>query len=101
MRASPFLLVASLALAGCYASPVGLAYNPYPQPPAVRVEVIPPPPVSEAALIWQPGYWDLDGQGYVWRAGRWVQRAGHGTQWQDGYWSNASGVWAWVPAHWV
>ena len=100
MRVSPFLLAASLALAGCYA-PASVAYNPYPPPPVVRAETIPPPPVSEAALIWQPGHWDWDGQGYIWSAGRWVQRAGHGTEWQDGYWSNANGPWVWVPAHWI
>ena len=101
MRAPPFLLAASLALAGCAVVPVGAAYNPYPQPPPVRAETIPLPPVSEQPLIWQPGHWDYDGQGYTWREGRWVERAGHGTQWQDGYWSNATGSWAWVPAHWL
>ena len=105
MRQSPLPLSAALAgllaLAGCTVTPAGVVYNPYPQPPPVRIETIPPPPVSAVSLIWQPGHWDWNGQGYLWQSGRWVERAGHGTTWQDGYWSNASGVWTWVPAHWV
>ena len=92
-------LAGGFALAGC-AVPAGVAYNPYPQPPPVRAEVIPQAPVSEDVMIWQPGHWDWAGTGYLWREGRWVQREGHGTGWQDGYWTNASGSWAWVPAHW-
>lgn len=97
--------VASLALAlgltACMAPPPLAASNPNPPPPAVRVETIPKPPVSEEPLIWQPGHWDWEGTGYVWRDGEWVRRAGHGTEWQDGYWSNANGTYTWVPAHWM
>ncbi len=93
-------LLGALTLAGCTA-PTGVAYNPNPPPPPVRAEIIPLPPVSEQVSIWQPGHWDWAGNGYAWREGRWVQRAGHGTTWQDGYWSNASAQWTWVPAHWV
>ncbi len=94
-------LAGSLALAGCAVTPVGVAYNPNPPPPPLRVEIVPKPPVSEEPLILQPGHWDWDGQGWVWRESAWVPRAGHGTTWQDGYWSNASGAWLWVPGHWT
>ncbi len=96
----PLLIV--LALAACTpAGPMPVAGNPNPPPPPVRTEVIPKPPVSETPLIWQPGHWDWAGNGYSWREGEWVQRAGHGTEWQDGYWSNQSGTWTWLPGHWI
>jgi WXXGXW repeat (2 copies) len=94
------LLAASLVLAGCV-STTRVVSNPYGNPPPVRSEAIPKPPVSEQPLIWQPGHWDWSGDGYVWREGRWVPREGHGTEWQDGYWTNANGSWTWLPAHWL
>jgi WXXGXW repeat (2 copies) len=98
---TPILLLAvSLALAGCV-STTRVVTNPYTNPPPVRVEAIPKPPVSEQPLIWQPGHWDWTGDGYAWREGRWVPREGHGTEWQDGYWTNANGTWTWLPAHWL
>lgn len=104
MRTSPRLppLLAVLFLAGCMPQPPApMLSNPNPQPPPVRAEVIPKPPVSEEPLIWQPGHWDWEGAGYVWREGDWVKRAGHGTQWQDGYWTTSNGVWVWQPPHWL
>lgn len=97
----PVLLGAAIALTACATEGGGTGYNPYPQPPPVRTEEIPKPPVSEEPLIWQPGHWDWSGSGYIWRDGHWVKRGGHGTQWQDGYWTPQGGTWTWVPAHWL
>jgi hypothetical protein len=94
-------LFGALLIAGCVVQPATMMSNPNPSPPPVRVEAIPKPPVSEEPLIWQPGHWDWEGTGYVWREGDWVKRAGHGTQWQDGYWATSNGVWVWQPAHWL
>ncbi|MDA8247680.1 MAG: hypothetical protein M0Z28_00725 [Rhodospirillales bacterium] len=95
------LLAAVSACTPPESAPVTSGANPYPQPPPVRTEVIPKPPVSEDPLIWQPGHWDWAGTGFSWHAGEWMKRAGHGTEWQDGYWSNQNGTWSWVPAHWM
>lgn len=91
---------AGLSLSACVAT-TSYVTNPYPAPPPVQAEAIPPPPVSEDPLVWQPGHWDWTGTAYVWTGGRWIARAGHGTTWQDGYWANANGAWTWVPAHWM
>ncbi|HEX3347199.1 MAG TPA: hypothetical protein VHS58_03755 [Acetobacteraceae bacterium] len=98
-----FAAVATLALSGCVtAVPTTVAGpNPYPAPPAVQVETVPPPPVSGDSLIWQPGHWDWTGTAYVWTAGQWVSRASHGAVWQQGYWTVVNGVWTWVPPHWA
>ena len=98
MRAA--LILSMLALAACD-GPARIAYNPHPPPPAKLTETVGKGPVSSIQLIWQPGHWDWDGNGYVWRAGDYVALEGHGKQWQDGYWSPVDGRWAWVPAHWV
>lgn len=94
---------ALLALSACAVPPANMAAgpNPYPMPPAVQIETIPPPPLSADAQIWQPGHWDWTGAAYAWTPGRWVARAGHGAQWQPGYWTVANGAWTWVPPHWV
>jgi hypothetical protein len=101
LLAGALLLLPGLLLAGCASVTRDSAYGPYPAPPPIPGEVVPKPPVSEDPLIWQPGHWDWSGSDYLWREGRWVVRAGHGTQWQDGYWSSDAGKWRWVPAHWI
>lgn len=101
LLAVPMLLTLGLAACQMPAPAPTAAANPYPTPPPVKAEEIPKPPVSEDPLIWQPGHWDWIGNGYDWRPGEWVKRAGHGTQWQDGYWSNSSGTWVWVAPHWI
>ncbi|MBV9785947.1 MAG: YXWGXW repeat-containing protein [Acidisphaera sp.] len=100
-RPIPGLLLAGLLmLTGCVVAPV--RESPYPPVPPARAEVVPRPPVSERPLTWQPGHWDWVGNGYLWREGEWVPRAGHGGMWQDGFWTyGESGGWVWVPGHWV
>jgi hypothetical protein len=102
MRTAPFamLLLAGALLAGC-TTQNNLHEPPYPPIPAVPHETIPLPPVSEAPLIWQPGHWNWDGHNYLWEAGRWVTREGHGTLWQDGYWVEDHGGWVWKAPHWT
>ena len=90
-----------LLLGACYVPPPDAGLNPNPPPPPLLSEARPPPPLSEDEQIFQPGHWDWDGHGgYAWRGGRWVPRAGHGSQWLEGYWA-FNGAWTWVPAHWV
>jgi hypothetical protein len=91
--APAFLLL--LAIAGCQQVP------PYPPVPPTRVEIMGKPPVTETALIWQPGHWDWTGAGYEWVPGSFVPRGGHSDLWMPGYWEQAGQAWRWVPAHWV
>lgn len=85
-----------LLLAACIAT--GPAHPPI---PPIRAEQVPVPPHSSVVLIWQPGHYDWNGDAYVWVAGRWVERAGHGTLWQDGYWDQTAQGPVWLPAHWL
>ena len=53
------LLGASL-LAACATTTTNVA-NPFPPVPPPTAEIIPKPPVSAEALLWQPGHWDWNG----------------------------------------
>lgn len=67
-------------------------------PPPVRYEVRPPPPSS--SMVWQPGYWALNGNEYTWVEGRYVQtRTGYA--WRQPRWESRSGAWVMVPGAWV
>jgi hypothetical protein len=74
---------------------------PYPLVPALAVEQMPNPPVTEVPLIWQPGHWNWTGAGYVWQPGEYVPKAGHGGLWMAGYWAQTPSGWAWQPPHWM
>ena len=90
-----FVAAPLLALSAC------VAYQTYPPVPPPQAELVPEPPRSRVALIWEPGHYDWDGARFRWAPGRWVDRAGHGTLWQDGYWQLKDGAYVWVPAHWL
>jgi WXXGXW repeat (2 copies) len=99
-RRFPAALFAVGLLAGC-ANEAGSGANPYPPVPAPMVETMPKPPVTGESLDWQPGHWDWNGSGYVWRPGQYVPAAGHGQLWQPGWWSRTGSGWSWQPAHWT
>lgn len=86
----------ALALGACTA-----VYQAYPSVPTPLAEQVPAPPRSPIPLIWRPGHYDWNGTTFVWTAGEWVDRAGHGTLWQDGYWRRDGASYTWVPAHWM
>ncbi len=101
-RLLPLLTGGLLILAGCVQAPREDTGLPYPPPPPPPAEAIPLPPVSEAPLIWQPGYWDwAGGGGYIWHEGHYVPRGEHSAEWMPGFWAREDGVWRWVPAHWL
>jgi hypothetical protein len=89
-----------LALAGCA---VNNNIGACPTAPPLVSEVMPKPPVSEQALIWQPGHWDWNGATYAWTAGGWIPRGSISGQWLDGHWERQTvpAACAWVPAHWL
>ncbi len=92
-------LVVSL-LAGCAEQQTQLA-NPYPPVPPLISELVPKPPITAEALMWQPGHWDWNGSGYIWAKGQYVPAAGHGSLWMPGWWSHNTSGWIWVPPHWM
>ncbi len=96
MRITIPALLGGLLLAGCGASPAA-----YPTPPARPAETIPLPPVSEAALIWQPGDWVYDAGSYRYQAGRYVLAAGHSQNWTFGHWAGTAPNYTWVPGGWT
>ena len=92
------LAAATAVLTGCVAQ---TGAPPYPPVPATVVETMPNPPVTEVPLIWQPGHWNWTGAGYIWQAGQYVPKAGHGGLWMQGYWAQTPNGWAWQPPHWM
>ncbi|MBC7799691.1 MAG: YXWGXW repeat-containing protein [Gemmatimonadaceae bacterium] len=96
----PMILAALslLVLSACAIQPTPIRHPPVPPIPA---EAVPPAPRASVPLIWQPGHYDWTGSDYVWIAGVWVPREGHGTLWQDGYWRSTGAASVWVPGHWL
>jgi hypothetical protein len=84
----------TLLLAACVVEPA----NPYPAPPPLRVEVVPPPP--RPLVVWQPGTWHWNGASYVWLPGHYIERPA-GARWEHGHWGYRGGAWVWVPGHWI
>ena len=96
MRLAASVLTALLALAACTAQ-VATA----PVVPALPVEAVPLPPVSDQALVWQPGDWSFFNGSYRYEGGRYIPAAGHGNSWLPGHWVLAAqGQYAYVPGGW-
>ncbi|HUB49933.1 MAG TPA: YXWGXW repeat-containing protein [Acetobacteraceae bacterium] len=88
-------------LAGCSGQSNTASALPFPPVPPPMQEAIPKPPVTGEQLLWQPGHWNWNGNGYVWQPGEYVPAAGHGNLFQTGYWEQTATGWRWVPAHWT
>ncbi len=100
LRLAGFLTL-GLLVAGCATQTTRVGgERPFPPVPEPIPEIVPKPPVSAESLMWQPGYWDWTGAGYIWRPGLYVPAAGHGNLWNTGYWANRDGGWVWLPPHW-
>ena len=89
--------IAALALAAFVAG----CDQPPPDVPPARAEMMGKPPVTETALIWQPGHYDWNGSAYVWMPGFYVERTGHSDYFQSGHWERTAPGWRWDPAHWL
>jgi hypothetical protein len=94
------LLVVGLT-AGCVVQEPNSSENPYPPVPPLVAELMPKPPVTPEALVWQPGHWDWGAGGYIWAPGQYVPAAGHGNLWVPGWWARTDAGWSWQPAHWT
>jgi hypothetical protein len=94
-------LFGAALLVGCANQNTSSSAQPFPPVPPPMQESIPKPPVTGEALLWQPGHWNWNGNGYVWQPGEYVPAAGHGNLFQTGYWEQSPSGWRWVPAHWT
>ncbi len=72
----------------------------FPTPPALPVVKIPLPPVSETALIWQPGDWTYTSGSYRYDAGHYIPAEGHSSTWVYGHWAGTRDHYVWVRGHW-
>ena len=89
-------VLATTLLLGACAAQVTSA----PVAPPLPAETIPLPPVSNEALLWQPGDWVFFGGSYRYEPGRFVPAAGHGSAWLPGHWVGTRGQYAWAPGSW-
>jgi len=108
MRLTPILFATALATAGCrgaglFAAIAGTAIitaaivSSRPPPPP-RVVIV---PEARAGYVWQPGYWTLEGQDWVWVDGQWLAIQ-PGYTWSPTHWiAQPDGTWKLVPGQWV
>ena len=69
------------------------------QPPPREVIVYPPAPRS--GYSWQPGYWTLVDDDWVWVEGSWIHNY-PGYRWSPTHWvEDRGGRWRLVPGEWV
>jgi hypothetical protein len=67
-------------------------------PPVLPVYVQPPCP--EPGLLWVPGYWAYDQNGYYWVPGQWIYPPYEGALWTPPYWGWSGGLYVFHPGYW-
>jgi len=58
------------------------------------------PPCPEPGLMWTPGYWAYDEDGYYWVPGTWVPVPFEGALWTPPYWGWDGGLYMFHPGYW-
>ncbi len=58
------------------------------------------PLCPEPGLIWTPGYWAYDEDGYYWVPGAWVPSPYVGALWTPPYWGWDGGLYVFHPGYW-
>lgn len=75
-------------------------------PPAIVVQIAPPPPRMEPVpsprrgMVWVPGYWDWRGHRHVWVAGTWM-RERPGYRYVQPAWVQRGGRWEMQRGGWA
>lgn len=67
-------------------------------PPPLPYYIQPAPPAAD--LLWIPGYWAYDDDGYYWVPGTWVLAPQRGFLWTPGYWAWGGGLYYWHGGYW-
>jgi hypothetical protein len=72
------------------------------EPPAPRVEAMPPPPgVNTQIMSWQAGHWAWNGSAWAWEEGHYEQAPRAAAVWEPGHWAQQpSGGYVWSDGHW-
>jgi hypothetical protein len=109
MRAASTLVALVLATSGCFrggglfaaiaatAVVTAVIVSTRPPPPP-RVVIMPDP---RPGLVYEPGYWILQDQMWIWVDGTWVQE-NPGYAWAPAHWdAQPDGTWRFVPGQWV
>ena len=103
----PLLALTAVPAMGCYADadpPVvasrggRLRGRAPPAPPAVEVDVVPPPPGPE--FYWVGGYHRWDGRRYVWIRGRYLRRPHAAARWEGAHWEGRGRSHVWIEGRW-
>ena len=69
-----------------------------PPPPAPQVAYA---PAGRPGYTWQPGYWTLEDDDWVWVEGRWIADY-PGYRWEPSVWvADPNGHWRLLPGRWV
>ncbi len=58
------------------------------------------PPCPEPGLIWVPGYWAYDQDGYYWVPGTWAPAPFEGALWTPPYWGWDNGLYIFHSGYW-
>lgn len=75
--------------------------SPPPPVPPSQAEAMPLPPISPVDLVWRPGHWNWDGNGYRWISGQYEPRTDQTVMWRSGYWQQTPNGWTWQPPGWM
>jgi hypothetical protein len=67
-------------------------------PPRPRYERRPPRPYGD--VVWINGYWDWEGDQWVWMSGRWERPIDRRHRWIKPRYLREGRVWRYEPAHW-
>jgi hypothetical protein len=67
-------------------------------PPRARSERRPPRPDRDA--VWLNGYWDRQGDQWVWTTGRWERPAAANVRWVRAKYVREGNAWRYEPARW-
>jgi YXWGXW repeat-containing protein len=108
------LKAAAACLAGVIALPA-MAQIPVPPPPPLPdlhvrvVEAAPPPPRHEVIVyrerparnyVWVRGFYDWQGDGWVWAPGHWLAPPAQSVRWVSPRYVRVEDGWWYEPAHW-
>ncbi len=90
------LLVGGAMLSGCAVGRGG--YYVRNGPPAPRYRVIGRAPGP--GFVWTDGYWDLRGNNWRWRDGRWMRPPRRGAVWVTPRWTQQGNRWRFNRGRW-
>jgi hypothetical protein len=67
-------------------------------PPAAQSEI--PPPAPLPSYVWELGHWSWNGVQYIWEPGKYVERPTVSATFVPGYWEPQGNGWVWVEGRW-